>query len=478
MTPELRKNLSPEEKRALLARLLAQKQAVCKTAFVLQGLITICTMSNTPAWHMRSTVRFFRKQDPELLRSRMQRIVDRHPALRTTYEVPQERQLDHLGRILEMRIDSLEFWQVCQERWIEQRVHPAHTLDFTVVEATDWSAEEVRERLLQDALQSYDLSRLPVCRLRLYRRRETDIMQFDIHHCAADLWSLEIIQSELEQPPEGPAPPGFPEFCAWQHAWYDLPKAQEMRHWWAQELEDCPNLALAHSEDHDEADFVPFQLEGSLIARAREVCRGHRVTLFNLMLSTLQVTVGRLLGRSDFAVGGAVANRPNQRFEQTVGFFAQLVLYRRNLESVKTWAQLWEANRATIGEVLKRQFFPVTTATKAPRTDVWLMFQQYQKARWVEDYPAGEDLGLRSGGVVDSPLGPWEFLFVEPPHLSAPVMLELLEQRQGMQGNFRYRKPCLTRAQAEMFAQEFQTDLDLALSRPESNLPLNSGGQT
>ena len=304
MKKDALKNLTPEQKRAMLARLLAQKSAVGKTAFVLQGLYTICAMNNTPAWHMRSTIRFFRKQDPEMLRSRMQRIVDRHPALRTTYFIPSDKEIEHLGRILAMRIDSTEFWEVCAERWVEQKVHPKHTLHFTVTDARDWTVEQLRDKLMSDALEAYQLGQLPVCRLRLYQRKNDDVMQFDIHHCAADLWSLEIIQSELEVPPTGPPPAGFPEFCTWQHAWYDLPKAEEMREWWTAELEGCPNLALTHSEDHDVADFVSFQLDSELLARAREVCRAHRATLFNLMLSTLQVTVGRMLGRAEFAIGG------------------------------------------------------------------------------------------------------------------------------------------------------------------------------
>lgn len=454
----------------MLARLLEQRSVVCKTAFVLQGLYTICAMTNTPAWHMRSTIRFFRKVDPELLRSRMQRIIDRHPALRTTYRIPPDQEIEFLGKILTMRIDALAFWEVCREAIIEQVVQPTHTLEFKVVDAKEWSAEQLREALMADALEGYDLGRLPLCRLRLYQRTQDDVMQFDIHHCAADLWSLEIIMAELEIPPQGPPPAGFPEFCAWQHAWYALPKAQEMREWWARELEGCPSLALPHSEDGDEADFVSFRLDADLLSRARELCRSQRITLFNLILSTMQVTVGRALGMEDFALGGAVANRPNQRFEQTVGFFAQLVLYRCRLKEVANWEQLWEKNRSHIGEVLKRQFFPVTTSIQTPRTDVWLMFQQYQKARWVDDVPAGEDLGLRSGGVVDSPLGPWEFLFVEPPYLSAPVMLEIIEQRDGMQGNLRYRTPCFTRPQAESFAADFQSRLRASLADPAQSI--------
>jgi condensation domain-containing protein len=469
------RSLTPEQKRAMLARMLEQKSAVVKTAFIIQGLILDCMMYNTPIWNMRSTIRLFHKVDPELLRTRMQRIIDRHPALRTTYAIPAEQDIDFHAKMLTIRIDAMKLWELNLETQVEQHVHPSHTLDFRVVDASEWSAEKLRERLLADALEMYDLTRLPVCRLRLYQRQSDDVMQLDLHHCAADLWSMEIIMAELEDPPEGPAPPGFPEFCLWQHAWFELPKAKEMRDWWSRELEGCPDLAFPYSLGDDPADFVLFRLDGDLIARARQVCRTHKVTMFNLVLSTLQVTLARSLGMEDFALGGAVANRPHQRFEQTVGFFAQLALYRRDLSEVASWDQLWARNRTTIGEVLKRQFFPVTTTMQTPRTDVWIMFQQYQKARWVEgDVPEGEPLGLRSGGVVRSPLGPWEFLFVEPPFLSSPVMLEMIEQKEGMQGIFRYRKPCFSRAQAESYAADFQALLRESLANPDHHPTLRS----
>jgi len=460
------KSLSPEEKRAMLARLLKQQPAVCKTAFILQGLILDSLLYGQPIWNMRSTLRFFRKVEPELLRSRLQRVIDRHPALRTTYELPAGRELEFEGKMLCVRLDAMKLWEVNLEAMIEQRVHPQHTLEMRVVDARGWSAERLREQLMADALQPYDLRSLPICRLRLYQREHDDVMQFDVHHCAADLWSLELIMAELEVPKEAPPPPSFAEFCTWQHAWFALPKAQEMRKWWARELAGCPDLALPHSTGDDPAEFITFRVDAETTAAARQICRSHKVTLFNLMLSTLQVTAWRALEIDDFTIGGAVANRPHQRFEDTVGFFAQLVLYRRDLNDVESWAELWARNRTTISDVLDHQTYPVTTTMAHPRTDLWIMFQQYKKARWLPDHPPGDDLGLRSGGVVDSPLGPWEFLFVEPPFHSSPVMLEIIEQNESLQGLLRFRVTALGRKKARALVGDFQALLKASLANP------------
>ena len=458
--------LSPEQKRALLARLLKQQAAVCKTAFILQGLYLDCILSHGPVWNMRSTVRFLRKQDPELLRSRTQRTIDRHPALRTTYHVPKENEIDYHAKVLMIRLNSLGLHQLNSECLVEQRVHENHQLEFKVVDARAWSAEQVRQALLADALEPFDMGKLPVCRLRLYQREKEDIMQFDVHHCAADLWSLEQIMAELEVPPEDPPPPDFAEFCAWQHAWFALPKAEEMRNWWVRELAHCPDLAFPHSEGDDHAFKVFFRLEGDIVEQARQICRSHKITMFNLMLSTLQATLAADLCLDDFAIGGAVANRPHQRFNQTVGFFAQLVLYRRKLHEIKSWQQLWEANRNTIQEVVDRQFFPVVTSLPVPRTDVWIMFQQYQKARWVQDDLEREDLGMRSGGLISSPLGPWEFLFVDPHFNSSPVQLEIVEQKDSLQGILHYRVSCFSKKKARFYVEDFQKRLRASLADP------------
>ncbi len=37
----------------------------------------------------------------------MQRIIDRHPALRTTYEIPKEHELEYHAKILMIRLDAL-----------------------------------------------------------------------------------------------------------------------------------------------------------------------------------------------------------------------------------------------------------------------------------------------------------------------------------------------------------------------------------
>ena len=99
------------------------------------------------------------------------------------------------------------------------------------------------------------------------------------------------------------------------------------------------------------------------------------------------------------------------------------------------------------------------------------MFQQYQKARWVEgETPPRDDLGLRSGGLINSPLGPWEFLFVDPPLNSSPVMLEIVEQKDALQGILHFRISCFSKKKARFYVEDFQKRLLASLADPTSTI--------
>jgi hypothetical protein len=49
-------------------------------------------------------------------------------------------------------------------------------------------------------------------------------------------------------------------------------------------------------------------------------------------------------------------------------------------------------------------------------------------------------------------------------------MLEIIEQKDGLQGILRYRRPCLSRKQAQSWAADFQRRLSEAIANPRAAL--------
>src|SRR5688500_9119804 len=85
------KDLSPEEKRALLARLLKEKANQTKTEYPLaygqRALWFVHQLApRSAAYHIASTSRVRSLVDIDAFQRALQHLVDRHATLRTTYE--------------------------------------------------------------------------------------------------------------------------------------------------------------------------------------------------------------------------------------------------------------------------------------------------------------------------------------------------------------------------------------------------------
>ena len=188
--------LSLDEKRRLLARLLQEKSERSAAVFPLshgqRGLWFLHQMDpHSSAYNVCYPSRIRSPLDLSAFRRAVQKLVDRHPGLRTTFE-------ERDGVLL-------------------QRVHEDPPLPFEVVDASDWSEEELRRRLEAEAHRPFDLERGPLVRMHLFRRAADDhIFLLTVHHIVGDFWSLVLVMEEMQalypaaarRPARGAADPG------------------------------------------------------------------------------------------------------------------------------------------------------------------------------------------------------------------------------------------------------------------------------
>ena len=100
------------------------------------------------------------------------RIVERHQALRTTYTK--------------------------REGQPVQVVHPYQEVDVKVTDASSWSEDYLKKQILAEAECPYNLETGPVLRVHLFTRSALEHIQLlAMHHIAGDMWSFDILLSEL-----------------------------------------------------------------------------------------------------------------------------------------------------------------------------------------------------------------------------------------------------------------------------------------
>ncbi|HZW29080.1 MAG TPA: condensation domain-containing protein, partial [Isosphaeraceae bacterium] len=142
--PQSLAGLSLAEKRMLLAQLLQEKAdqppAVFPLSYGQRGLWFLHQMDRQSAsYNVCYPSRIRSPLDLAAFRRAVQKLIDRHPGLRTTFE-------ERDGVLL-------------------QRVHERLPLPLEVIDATDWSEPELRDRLEVEAHRPFDLERGPLVRM-------------------------------------------------------------------------------------------------------------------------------------------------------------------------------------------------------------------------------------------------------------------------------------------------------------------------
>ncbi len=205
-------NLSPGEKRKLLADLLRNNPEGFQTAppsFAQKRLWFVDQIEpGNPAFNITLSFRLTESIDPLVLEAVLQEISQRHQTLRTTFSV--------------QRDDPI------------QVIRPSKKPNLTLVELDQLPEEDRKAQighLVAEAAQyKFDLSKGPLLRTHILRIAPSEtVLIFVFHHIVTDEWSSQQFLKEFtllyeaftsNQPPSLPSLPiQYADFAAWQQDW-------------------------------------------------------------------------------------------------------------------------------------------------------------------------------------------------------------------------------------------------------------------
>ncbi|WP_435865815.1 amino acid adenylation domain-containing protein [Streptomyces virginiae] len=269
-----------------------------------------------PTYIVPWVFRFAGPVDPELLRRALAGVVDRHEALRTTFE---------LG-----------------EDGPRQVVHPSVEVPFTVEETT---AAALDDLLAEAALAPFDLESGPLLRAHLYRTGGTSTLLLLCHHIVWDEGSLPVLEAELAALYESLAtgrPAGLPElavqyadYSAWQHQ--DGTAERQLDHW-REHLRDAPTEPpLPTDRPRPELQafrgaFHRFAMPRPVAEAVRALARSEDATPFMVLLAGLALTLQRRTGLRDLVLGSPVSVRGRAELDSLIGYFVNLLPLRVRID--------------------------------------------------------------------------------------------------------------------------------------------------
>jgi amino acid adenylation domain-containing protein len=346
-------NLSAEEKRVLLSRLLMEQAEVSASAHPLsygqRSLWFLYQLApGSPAYTITYAGRISGDLDVPALEHAAQALVERHAILRTTYAIRDGQPV--------------------------QLVHPQWPVR---IARHDVGPDEpqLREWLRRETNRPFDLQTGPVFRLTLLRRTPHEhVLVLAVHHIAVDFWSIDVILDELRllyaaeygSNPPPPCPERYVDYVDRQIRVLAGVEGERLWHYWRHQLAgDVPNLRLPIDRPRPAAQTYRgavhrFTLDGRLGTGLKEVGRSAGATPYMTLFAAYATLLHRYSGQDDILIGSPFACRDRAGLEGLVGYVANPVVLRADLHGDPTFASLLGRVKETVLGALAHQDYPFT----------------------------------------------------------------------------------------------------------------------
>ncbi|MBW8684663.1 non-ribosomal peptide synthetase [Chitinophaga rhizophila] len=319
-------------------------------SFGQEALWLIDQLEGSVQYHMPSLYRINGQLDIQLLEEAFRFIIQRHEILRTV-----------------IRQDAGAPYQ-----------HVLHGNNWTL-ELLDGSAADLQDGLPVEPLTTwfgrpFDLSADYMLRAALIQlAEERYVLLINMHHIAADGWSLSILINELRsvytalvnrRPALLPALRiQYADYALWQRRLVNDGLLEAQSAYWKAQLSGVTTLALPYdfirpAVQSTRGALVKYEIDAALTKGLRQLAQAEQATLYMTMLTALKVLLYRYSGETDIVVGTVIAARQEQELEVMIGFFANTLALRTEVNGSYSFRSLLQQVRETTLSAYERQDLP------------------------------------------------------------------------------------------------------------------------
>ncbi|AHF67797.1 hypothetical protein PCH70_26440 [Pseudomonas cichorii JBC1] len=302
------------------------------------------------AYHIPALLRLNGELNRNALQQALDRIIERHESLRTTFE-------RHGTQVLQ-RIAAPDSITISET---------------AISQALD--NEALQHMAAQEVSKPFDLAKGPLFRAHLVRLSDSEHrLWVTLHHIISDGVSMGVLIDEFsalynafakdEADPLPALAIQYADHAVWQREWLSGSRLQAQKDYWQQHLQGAPTLLelptdrprpLVQSHAGGQYNVVlPTELTSGL----RALSRRHGNTLFMTLMAGWAALLSRLSGQTDIVVGTPVANRQREETESLIGFFVNTLAIRVRLDDEPSVTQLLEQVKASTLGAFSHQELP------------------------------------------------------------------------------------------------------------------------
>lgn len=461
---------------AALTTILPDTLLTHRPSYGQQALWLIARLApESAAYNVASAVRIQSEVEPGAMRRAFQKLVERHPALRTTFS----------------DIEGTPVAVVCEE--VE--------VSFDFEEVPSWNEEALNQRLTKLALLPFNLETGPLFRVNLFKLSEEEyVLMLVAHHIVVDFWSLAILVHELGELYEAerhgravslaPNSNTYADYVGWQTEMLDGPEGLRLWDYWKKQLGGAlPVLNLQHHHLRPavqtyRGSSYNFELDVVLTRQLKALGKNHDATLYMTLLAAFQVLLYRYTGQEDILVGSPAAARSRAAFSNVVGYFVNPLVLRADLSGNPSFTQFLRSVRRTVLDAFAHQDYPFALLVKqlqperdvsrSPLFQVTFVLQQAQllKEQGLAAFALGQaGAPLRLGELA------LETMALEQRVAQFDLSLVMAEVGGGLRACLEYNTDIFDEPTIVQIARQFQILMEGIVADPSqqvSSLPLLS----
>ncbi|TWI63798.1 amino acid adenylation domain-containing protein [Bradyrhizobium huanghuaihaiense] len=271
------------------------------------------------AWRLVGEIRM------EALQQAVDRVVQRHESLRTTFDFEGDAVRQMIGngkypRIAMADLSGQADAELALDRWMTKNA-------------------EAPFDLKNDCLLRVGLAQLAP---------ETNVLHLSMHHIISDGWSVGIFEEELSrayneyaagiQAEFADLPIQYGDYAEWEMGRLTGSGYAASQRYWLEYLKDAPTLLTLPSdlprpaESTYDGEQVRFSFGAELSASLRSLAKACDATLFAVLMSGFSLLLSRHFDEKDICIGYPAANREVEGTGSLIGFFVNTLVFRSKID--------------------------------------------------------------------------------------------------------------------------------------------------
>ena len=405
------------------------------------------------AYNIAAPLRIFSPLDVPAMKRTFQYLADRHPLLRAYFPVED-------GKPLQKIRENQNVW-------------------FVIVDASDGSEEQLKQRVIQAYQQPFDLKTGPLFRINLFRRTDEDhVLLITVHHIVFDAWSGWLLMDEFSKLYSSitasqtsnlkPLQNSYRDYIQWQTEILAGAEGEKLWQYWQKKLAgeipvlQLPTDRLRPPMQTFHGATIGFYIDETLTRQLRELAREEGTTLFTVLMAAFHVLLYRYTGQDDLLVGTPTGGRDNRDFTGISGYFVNPVVIRTDCAGKPTFRSFLRQVCDTVLEAIDHQDFPFPLLVERlqPKRSPGFspLFQvdfTLQKAQ-VGDFTNLFDVTMETEVTTN-----WGDLKVKPfviPQQEGQfdLTLEIIELENSLSGHFKYNNDLFDVDTIKRMAEHFE----------------------